>query len=67
MNGWATLRIGKNNRYLKMRYNIEKWTGKLDFFAFVPNLRASNNSEKLATPPGLIASLTVLITGILFF
>jgi hypothetical protein len=49
-----------------MRYNLEKWKSKLDIFAFVPSLRASNGSVKLATPPGMIATLTIFILSIMF-
>ena len=48
------------------RFNIEKWGSKLDIFALLPTLRSSPNSSKLATPPGIIASLVMLIMGILF-
>ena len=40
--------------------------GSLDIFAFKPSLRASKNSDKLATPPGLIATLIIFIVSCIF-
>ncbi len=37
--------------------------GSLDVFAFVPSLRATKNSDKLATPPGLIATFIIFIVS----
>ena len=48
------------------RFNFEKWGSKLDLFALKQNFRSSPDSSKLATPPGFIASLVMVIMGILF-
>lgn len=48
------------------RFNFEYLIGKLDIFALIPTLRTSPKSDKLGTPPGIIATLALLIMCILF-
>ena len=50
-----------------MRFNLEQLKSRLDMFALGPNLRVSQNSDKLATPPGLISTIVVIILSIMFF
>jgi hypothetical protein len=40
--------------------------GSLDIFAYTPGLRATKNSDKLATPPGLVASFIIFIVSCMF-
>jgi hypothetical protein len=50
-----------------MRFNFEQLKSRIDMFALGPNLRVSKNSDKLATPPGLMATIVVVILSCMFF